>query len=105
MEATTPGNNPETIDRGGLIGVGDLATPRWASRTESVDHSKAWKAFEQNMREVSEENDTFVQHQALAEALEDQDNDVDRSSPWTIEAVDESDTNEPSYVSTKGDKI
>lgn len=97
MQPSTPG----TIDRAGLIGVGDLATPRWTSRTERVDSSKAWGAFENNVQEVSEDNEGFVYHQSLADALEEpQDNDVDRSSPWTIEAVDESDTNEPSYVRT-----
>jgi hypothetical protein len=55
------------------------------------------------MPQVEEDIDRIVPLESLAEAVQDhQESDVDRSSPWTIEAVDESDSNDPSsYVSTQ----
>lgn len=54
------------------------------------------------MPDVEEVIERIVPLESLAEAAQDrQESDVDRSSPWTIEAVDESDSNGPSsYVST-----
>jgi len=51
---------------------------------------------------MDEDSEHLVQHgTTAADKVQDpEDNEVDRGSPWTIEAVDESDTNElSSYVS------
>jgi hypothetical protein len=55
------------------------------------------------MPEVEEDIERIVPLESLVEAAQDHhESDVDRSSPWTIEAVDESDSNDPtSYVSTQ----
>lgn len=37
----TPAKDPASINRRGLVGVGELTTPRWASR-ESINHP--WKS-------------------------------------------------------------
>ncbi|KAL4249574.1 protein kinase superfamily protein [Abortiporus biennis] len=73
----TPNKDPALIDRRGLVGVGELATPRWTrnERRHEVD-------VEDPVDEVQEDEgwvDTGV--------------DIDREkdmpdSPWTIEAVD-----------------
>ncbi|KAH8829644.1 hypothetical protein DL96DRAFT_1598956 [Flagelloscypha sp. PMI_526] len=57
-EPVTPAKDAATIDRRGLVGVGELTTPRWVkqSSTETNDH--------------------------------DHDSDDLPDSPWTIEAVD-----------------
>lgn len=36
MEPQTPSRDPSAIDRQGLVGVGELATPRWASDASSL---------------------------------------------------------------------
>ncbi|TEB36052.1 hypothetical protein FA13DRAFT_1810684 [Coprinellus micaceus] len=67
----TPARNPASIDRRGLVGVGELTTPRW---------SKADTPY----YEVSvEEAENYQTH--LREA-EDRPDPPD--SPWTIEAID-----------------
>lgn len=100
----TPGINPGSIDRTGLVGVGDLTTPRWTSRADFNPKTPVWQASEHDvpeMPEMDEDVEHLAQHepQAPDNAQDPEDNEVDRSSPWTIEAVDE-DTNElSSYVS------
>lgn len=101
QDPKTPGVNPGSIDRAGLVGVGDLTTPRWTSRAEFNLKTPVWHASEQDVPEMDEEGEQLPQHepQAPDNAQDPEDNEVDRSSPWTIEAVDESDTNErSSYI-------
>ena len=87
--------HPSAIDRGGLVGVGDLTTPRWTSRADIDSKSNPWRSLDFDLAPPKEDSE----HLAPQEVEQEQDNEVDRSSPWTIEAVDESDTNEmPSYV-------
>lgn len=62
----TPARDPASIDRRGLIGVGDLTTPRW-SKTSHVD-------------------DIVTRKVEPLPTQEEEENDPD--SPWTIEAVD-----------------
>ncbi|KAH9483849.1 Dual specificity tyrosine-phosphorylation-regulated kinase 4 [Psilocybe cubensis] len=72
IEPTTPARNPAAIDRRGLVGVGELATPRWA-------------------REGSTDRDDTVLD-AEAEGYDVVPNDGEEEdhpdSPWTIEAID-----------------
>lgn len=100
-EPKSPGSHPSTIDRAGLVGVGDLTTPRWTTRAEITSKSQPWKGSDHPMPGVDEDIEHIVPLEPIPDATQDQqETDVDRSSPWTIEAVDESDTNEPSsYVS------
>ncbi|KZV91617.1 hypothetical protein EXIGLDRAFT_675930, partial [Exidia glandulosa HHB12029] len=76
-EPTTPGRDPASIDRRALIGVGELATPRWTSNNQSRKFN--WDALspaalmEEPEREILDDND---------------DRDDGADSPWTIEAVD-----------------
>ena len=72
-EPVTPVRNPATIDRRGLIGVGELTTPRWA-RTEA-DHEPDLPTQEGEL----DGYDVIVPD----DVEEDQ-----PDSPWTIEAVD-----------------
>lgn len=60
----TPAKDPGSIDRRGLVGVGELATPRWTKHNNLDQHSQ---------RPESETPDS----------------DDPPDSPWTIEAVDE----------------
>ena len=75
-EPVTPGRDPAAIDRRMLVGVGELATPRWARGARNDD-------FE------------FVAQERVDEANEEEPVDLERpederdsDSPWTIEAVD-----------------
>jgi dual specificity tyrosine-phosphorylation-regulated kinase 2/3/4 len=98
----TPNINPSSIDRAGLVGVGDLTTPRWTSRKDYNFKSPVWQSSELDVPEMDEDSEHLAQHgPTAADKVQDpEDNEVDRGSPWTIEAVDESDTNElSSYVS------
>lgn len=69
----TPARDPATIDRRGLVGVGELTTPRW-TRTEHHNDLETTDDIEENG-----EFDIFVP---------DVTPDDDPDSPWTIEAVD-----------------
>lgn len=92
-DPTTPGRDPAAIDRHALIGVGELATPRWTARHEYPSR-KDWEGKGTGVEEVQEELD------AEPEPIEDMENDIDRSSPWTIEAIDDNDNGEQKdYVS------
>ena len=69
-EPTTPARDPAGIDRKGLIGVGELATPRWGRPSQ--------QDLEDEEREELED----------ANGLEAADDEIDGpDSPWTIEAV------------------
>jgi hypothetical protein len=57
-EPTTPARNPASIDRRGLVGVGELATPRWArserehgSRHDDTEHLSFLVGVEADMPE------------------------------------------------------
>ena len=94
-DPTTPGRDPAAIDRRALVGVGELATPRWTSRHEYLSR-KDWEGKGTGVEEVQEEQDPEPE----PEPIEDMENDVDSSSPWTIEAVEDNDTGEQKdYVS------
>ncbi|KAF9459542.1 hypothetical protein BDZ94DRAFT_1324688 [Collybia nuda] len=67
----TPARDPAAIDRRGLVGVRELATPRWA-RAEKNDEDEPTDV-------VAESYDVLV-----PEDVEEDEPD----SPWTIEAVD-----------------
>lgn len=70
----TPARNPAGIDRRGLVGVGELATPRW-TRTE------------RNSEEL--ELDQDIEAEEGYDIVVPQDTEDDQpDSPWTIEAVD-----------------
>ncbi|CCA70214.1 hypothetical protein PIIN_04153 [Serendipita indica DSM 11827] len=94
QEPKTPATHPGSIDRAGLVGVGDLTTPRWTSRTDASSRNHPWRSLDFDLVPPKEDSEPLA-----PQGAQEQDNDVDRSSPWTIEAVDESDTNEmPSYI-------
>lgn len=67
-EPITPARDPASIDRRGLVGVGELATPRWtrAPRVDD-DEDQADLALNSDNRDYEQE---------------------DPESPWTIEARD-----------------
>lgn len=75
-DPVTPHRDPTAIDRRGLVGVGELTTPRWVrghDRRDEVD----------------------VNQQFVEEEEEEIDDDMDEDkvpdlpdSPWTIEAID-----------------
>ncbi|KAF9052752.1 hypothetical protein BJ165DRAFT_1442550 [Panaeolus papilionaceus] len=73
-EPMTPARNPAMIDRRGLVGVGELATPRWA-RSDNAPFQ------EQSLPTDSElESYEVVVPEEIEPDLPD--------SPWTIEAID-----------------
>jgi len=73
-EPLTPASHPATIDRRGLVGVGELATPRWAR------HEKSSHYHEVSIAEAEAEGYDVI----LPELVEEDRPD----SPWTIEAID-----------------
>jgi len=75
FEPVTPARDPAAIDRRGLVGVGELATPRWTRATEYTGQDDPDAHLE-----VEKGDDDEV---AFDDAEED-----DPDSPWTIEAVD-----------------
>ena len=102
-DPVTPGKDPASIDRRGLVGVGELATPRWA-RGERRDEIE----IDEQVDEVDEEDIDL-----MPESIDDADDSIvnDRAtgkrahhshkhshlddelvdmpdSPWTIEAID-----------------
>ncbi|KAF9472607.1 hypothetical protein BDN70DRAFT_886832 [Pholiota conissans] len=72
IEPVTPARNPASIDRRGLVGVGELATPRWTREDRESE-------FETHPSTETEGYDLVV-----PEDIEEDQPD----SPWTIEAVD-----------------
>lgn len=72
-EPVTPARNPAAIDRRGLVGVGELATPRWAREDSASDNEEVLSDAEAEGYELVIPDDI----------QEDQ-----PDSPWTIEAVD-----------------
>ncbi|GLB35192.1 putative protein tyrosine kinase [Lyophyllum shimeji] len=74
-EPVTPARDPAAIDRRGLVGVGELATPRW-TRAENQEEERP--PLPDTTGEV-EEYEVVVPEDV-------QEDEPD--SPWTIEAVD-----------------
>ena len=72
-EPVTPVRNPAMIDRRGLVGVGELATPRWARTAADNEPDLPTQEGELDGYDVIVSDDVE----------EDQ-----PDSPWTIEAVD-----------------
>lgn len=70
----TPVRDPSTIDRRALVGVGELATPRWANRESG---------YAQWMSEPHRHLPGVPESAATAD-----DHASGSSSPWTIEAID-----------------
>ncbi|KAI0262949.1 hypothetical protein BC834DRAFT_889829 [Gloeopeniophorella convolvens] len=71
FEPVTPHRDPSKIDRRGLHGLGELATPRW---TRSV---------------VNRDEDTdSLDHDEPEPLLPEDPEEIDSDSPWTIEAID-----------------
>jgi len=71
-EPVTPMRNPAAIDRRGLVGVGELATPRWAREDSS--------------HELESASDIEGYDVVVPNNPEDEEDQPD--SPWTIEAID-----------------
>ena len=67
-EPVTPARDPASIDRRGLVGVGELATPRW-TRAPRVDDDE-----DQVDLTLNDDDGDYEQE--------------DPDSPWTIEARD-----------------
>ena len=76
FEPVTPARDPAAIDRRGLVGVGELATPRWTRATEYTGQD------DPDARPEVEKDDC---EEVLIDDAEEED---EPDSPWTIEAVD-----------------
>ncbi|KAL6309179.1 hypothetical protein BKA93DRAFT_724499 [Sparassis latifolia] len=77
-DPVTPGKDPAAIDRRGLVGVGELATPRWArgARDDEVE-------VDDPIHDIDEDDDAgevLIMEGDYTPDLPD--------SPWTIEAID-----------------
>ena len=79
-EPMTPARDPAAIDRRGLHGLGELATPRWTRNGESKEDLD-------RIPDVQEEDESEEVDQ-LEQSPIDQEPDDHPDSPWTIEAVD-----------------
>ena len=77
FEPVTPARDPAAIDRRGLVGVGELATPRWTRATEYTGQDDPDAHLE------VEKDDCEEEEVVIDDAEEDE-----PDSPWTIEAVD-----------------
>ncbi|KIJ69629.1 hypothetical protein HYDPIDRAFT_24450 [Hydnomerulius pinastri MD-312] len=75
----TPARDPANIDRKGLVGVGELATPRWG---KTVRHSE-----EDDHDEDDSGLDALEEEDGAEVVVPNTENDGP-DSPWTIEAVD-----------------
>ncbi|KAG6841209.1 hypothetical protein C0991_000871 [Blastosporella zonata] len=75
IEPVTPARDPAAIDRRGLVGVGELATPRW---TRAETQQIAPPPMPETPEEI-EEYEVVVPDNSEEDAPD---------SPWTIEAVD-----------------
>lgn len=73
LEPKTPRKDPASIDRRGLIGVGELATPKWSHRPPEEEY------YEQH---YSPSDDMAIEEEAPS------DPEVSANSPWTTDAVD-----------------
>ncbi|THG99046.1 hypothetical protein EW026_g3243 [Hermanssonia centrifuga] len=83
-DPVTPGKDPASIDRRGLVGVGELTTPRWA-RGERRDEIE----IDEQVDEVDEDELAEVIGEEVDGHREELEEEVDvPDSPWTIEAID-----------------
>jgi len=73
-EPVTPARNPAMIDRRGLVGVGELATPRWARGGDRGSEPE----------EPGSDGEIEGYDVIIPEGVEEDQPD----SPWTIEAID-----------------
>ncbi|KAI0686085.1 hypothetical protein C8T65DRAFT_747550 [Cerioporus squamosus] len=76
-EPVTPGRDPAAIDRRMLVGVGELATPRWARGPRNDDFEFV---AQERVDEINEEDPVEVDMPEDDREMSD--------SPWTIEAID-----------------
>jgi dual specificity tyrosine-phosphorylation-regulated kinase 2/3/4 len=85
-DPVTPHRNPAAIDRRGLVGVGELATPRWARGNErGRDEVEVDEQLDEDDEEDEEGLEGYIE--ATGEG-EDKDEPDLPDSPWTIEAID-----------------
>ncbi|KIL00634.1 hypothetical protein PAXRUDRAFT_129338 [Paxillus rubicundulus Ve08.2h10] len=75
----TPARDPASIDRKGLVGVGELATPRWGKSVRRAEESHDNQ--DDNVLDVLQEEDS-------SEVMVPHVGNDGPDSPWTIEAVD-----------------
>lgn len=73
-EPVTPARDPASIDRRGLVGVGELATPRWTRAPRVDDDGDDNDDDDQADLTLTNDNGDYEQE--------------DPDSPWTIEARD-----------------
>jgi len=72
-EPVTPARNPAAIDRRALVGVPELATPRWAHPEKDTS---------------DRENPTDQEIEGYDVVAPDEAEEDGPDSPWTIEAID-----------------
>ncbi|KAG1883074.1 hypothetical protein F4604DRAFT_1649791 [Suillus subluteus] len=80
-EPVTPGRDPANIDRMGLVGVGELATPRWG-KIQRHTHDEDTDGHDEQSH-----GDDVLEEDATELVIDEVDKDGP-DSPWTIEAVD-----------------
>ncbi|KAI0085397.1 hypothetical protein BDY19DRAFT_444646 [Irpex rosettiformis] len=83
-EPVTPAKDPAAIDRRGLVGVGELATPRWVRDSRKV--ARGAGDVDEHLVEVEEESFNAREEESFEDAQETNPDLPD--SPWTIEAID-----------------
>ncbi|KAJ7580985.1 hypothetical protein C8J56DRAFT_958751 [Mycena floridula] len=83
-EPVTPARDPASIDRRGLVGVGELATPRWTRAQNNSE--ECFPPPKSDSATDKEDYDIVVPEDVVEE--EEQEEEEDCESPWTIEAVD-----------------
>lgn len=74
----TPARDPAAIDRRGLVGVGELTTPRW---TKVERYGEEYVVGEDELESDEEEEE------GLDVVIPSEEKDAP-DSPWTIEAID-----------------
>ncbi|KAF9239619.1 hypothetical protein BU15DRAFT_74473 [Melanogaster broomeanus] len=79
LSPLTPARDPANIDRQGLVGVGELATPRW---------DRSVRRAEENHRDEDDNVLDVLQEEDSAEVMVPEIEHDGPDSPWTIEAVD-----------------
>ncbi|KAG9318300.1 hypothetical protein JVU11DRAFT_384 [Chiua virens] len=75
----TPARDPASIDRNGLVGVGELSTPRW---------DKLLRRSHENPADDDDNALNILQEEDSAEVVVSNAEPDAPDSPWTIEAVD-----------------
>ncbi|KAI5124025.1 hypothetical protein M0805_003856 [Coniferiporia weirii] len=79
QEPLTPVRDPSLIDRNGLVGVGELLTPRWPMVSTCVQRDPAAAVADDTEEDMGRSGNY---------GKDTSDDDDDRGSPWTIEAID-----------------